>query len=95
MGSQGEHKTFIIALKMAEYQYLQSIRENLPLLLFDDIFGELDGQRIGNMIESLSRIGQVFITTTSPSFFGKVENWHSDSHFYEIMNGKVAMKELV
>ncbi|UCF64308.1 MAG: DNA replication/repair protein RecF [bacterium] len=95
MGSQGEHKTFIIALRMAEYQYLQTVRESLPLLLFDDIFGELDGSRIGNMIESLSRIGQVFITTTSPDFFGKVENWQGETSFYEIVNGKVSARELV
>ena len=95
MGSQGEHKTFIIALRMAEYDYLQSVGEKLPLLLFDDIFGELDSSRIGNMIQSLSRIGQVFITTTSPDFFGKVENWGGETSFYEIVNGKVAVKELV
>lgn len=95
MGSQGEHKTFIISLKMAEYQYLQEVRNNLPLLLFDDIFGELDSNRIGNMIQSLSQIGQVFITTTSPHFFGKVENWQGDSSFYEIMDGKVSLRENV
>jgi len=93
MGSQGEHKTFIISLKMAEYKYLQKMRKNLPLLLFDDIFGELDSNRIGNMIQSLSQIGQVFITTTSPHFFGKVKNWQGDSHFYEIANGKVSVRE--
>jgi DNA replication and repair protein RecF len=95
MGSQGEHKTFIISLKMAEYQYLQEMRNNLPLLLFDDIFGELDANRIGNMIQSLSQIGQVFITTTSPHFFGKLEHWQGDSSFYEIMNGEVSVKEQV
>jgi DNA replication and repair protein RecF len=95
MGSQGEQKTFIISLKMSEYQYLQETRNNLPLLLFDDIFGELDANRIGNMIQSLSQIGQVFITTTSPHFFGKVENWQDDSSFYEIVNGEVLAKEQV
>jgi DNA replication and repair protein RecF len=95
MGSQGEHKTFIISLKMAEYQYLQKMRNNLPLLLFDDIFGELDSNRIENMIQSLSQIGQVFVTTTSPDFFGKVENWQGNSSLYKIVNGEVSFEEQV
>jgi DNA replication and repair protein RecF len=94
MGSQGEHKTFIIALKMAEYEYLGSNQKSLPLLLFDDIFGELDQNRIKNMIGSLNQIGQVFITTTSPNFFDKVEEWDNDTSFYEIREGQVAEKVL-
>jgi DNA replication and repair protein RecF len=89
IGSQGEHKTFIIALKMAEYHYLQSIQKHLPLLLFDDIFGELDAERIGNMINSLSQAGQVFITTTSPNFFGKLNGWKGQTTFYQIEQGTV------
>jgi DNA replication and repair protein RecF len=94
-GSQGEHKTFIIALKMAEYHYLQSIQKNLPLLLFDDIFGELDAGRIGNMIKSLSQTGQVFITTTSPNFFGKLSNWSGQTAFYQVEQGTVKQIERV
>jgi DNA replication and repair protein RecF len=95
VGSQGEHKTFIIALKMAEYHYLQSVRKNLPLLLFDDIFGELDAERIGNMITSLSQIGQVFITTTSANFFGKLTSWKGQTAFYHIQQGTVRELEKV
>jgi DNA replication and repair protein RecF len=94
MGSQGEHKTFIIALKMAEYEYLKSNQKNLPLLLFDDIFGELDQNRIINMIRALNEIGQVFITTTSPNFFSKVEKWSNDTSFYEIQSGQVNRRDL-
>ncbi len=62
--------------------------------MFDDIFGELDADRITNMIGSLSEIGQVFITTTSPRFFGKVEHWKHESHFYEITEGTVTARDL-
>jgi DNA replication and repair protein RecF len=92
MGSQGEHKTFIISLKMAEFEFLRNNQNNLPLLLFDDIFGELDENRINNMIGSLNQIGQVFITTTSHNFFNKVEKWSGDASFYEISNGQVNEK---
>jgi DNA replication and repair protein RecF len=92
-GSQGEHKTFIISLKMAEYDYLQSVQNDSPILLFDDIFGELDSSRITNMVNSLKKIGQVFITTTSPNFFNKVKQWEGETHFYEVKLGKVTVHE--
>ncbi len=95
VGSQGEHKTFIISLKMAEREYLQNIQHEAPILLFDDIFGELDAGRILNMIRSLARIGQTFITTTSPNFFGKMENWETKPAFYEIENGTVQRRESI
>jgi DNA replication and repair protein RecF len=87
IGSQGEHKTFAIALKMAEFWFLENVQQKSPILLFDDIFGELDSGRILNMINSLAQKGQVFITTTSPHFFGKVKAWDSNSCFFEIENG--------
>jgi DNA replication and repair protein RecF len=93
LGSQGEHKTFIISLKMAEFGYLQNIQKEPPMLLFDDIFGELDAGRITNLIKSVTNVGQVFITTTSPHFFHKVEEWNVNTHFYEIEGGTVKIKE--
>lgn len=93
VGSQGEHKTFVIALKMAEFHFLRGVQEEPPLLLLDDIFGELDAERISNMIGSLSEIGQVFITTTSPDFFGKVKQWDQNVTFYEIQQGTVTVRE--
>lgn len=93
IGSQGEHKTFIIALKIAEYFYLKNTHQEAPILLFDDIFGELDSRRIKNMIETLSQIGQVFITTTSSNFFNKVESWNQKTFFYEIEKGAIQVQE--
>jgi len=43
-----------------------------PILLFDDIFGELDATRIQAMLGRLTEIGQVFVTTTSKNFFEKM-----------------------
>ena len=95
IGSQGEHKTFVIALRIAEFYYLKSIHQEAPILLFDDIFGELDPVRIANMIDTLSQIGQVFITTTSANFFNKIESWQQETSFYEIINGSVNIREKV
>ncbi|GAB4177356.1 MAG: DNA replication/repair protein RecF [Calditrichia bacterium] len=87
-GSQGENKTMVIALKIAEYHYLQQSKEDKPLLLFDDIFGELDGLRINKMLHVLEQIGQVFITTASRDFFNKLDI-SMETHFYSVENGHV------
>ncbi|MCK6619489.1 MAG: DNA replication/repair protein RecF [Calditrichaceae bacterium] len=94
--SQGEHKTFIIALKLAEFQHLQQQRLQAPILLFDDIFGELDANRIQQMLQQLGHIGQVFITTTSRNFFDKMGPASISDlpiHYYRVEDGGVAATE--
>lgn len=91
--SQGEHKTFVISLKLAEFHYLEQQQHQAPILLFDDIFGELDANRIRQMLEQLSSIGQVFVTTTSPNFFDKVQNFKAPVSYYHVENGTPARGE--
>lgn len=63
--SQGEQRSFILALKMAEIEYLKRIWGNPPLLLLDDMTSELDRDRNGNFMKFLKeKEMQVFITTT-------------------------------
>ncbi len=66
--SQGENKTFLISLKFIEALYIKEKTNNYPVILLDDIFGELDKQRITNLSKLLSSLGQVFITTTHNPF---------------------------
>jgi DNA replication and repair protein RecF len=67
-GSQGQQKSFILALKMAEMGNLQTVFGEPPLLLLDDMSSELDSQRNCNLMDFLiSRDIQVFITTTELS----------------------------
>jgi len=68
-GSQGENKTFLIALKFVESEYLYSSLGETPLFLLDDIFGELDKKRIQQLMIQIENIGQTFITTTLESKF--------------------------
>ncbi len=63
-GSQGENKTLLIALKFCESQFIKERLKEDPLILMDDIFGELDIKRINNLLNYLPAIGQTFITTT-------------------------------
>jgi len=91
-GSQGQQKSFIIALKLAEYDYLKSLKGFEPLLLLDDIFDKLDDERIEHLVSLLSdqqRFKQIFITDAreerSKAFFSGKEQ----VAFFEIENGKM------
>ncbi len=63
-GSQGQHKTFQIALRFGEFFYLKDIRSKVPIFLMDDVFGELDTFRSKKISGYLKDIGQAFITMT-------------------------------
>ena len=63
--SQGQHKSLLISIKWAEFTYLRDVRDETPVLLFDDIFSELDGNRTARVLQQVLDSGaQTFITTT-------------------------------
>jgi DNA replication and repair protein RecF len=66
-GSQGQQKSFLIALKLAQYTFLDKQKGFKPLLLLDDIFDKLDELRVTKLMQMVSdhNFGQVFITDTS------------------------------
>lgn len=66
-GSQGQQKSFLIALKLAQYTYLKQQKGFEPLLLLDDIFDKLDDLRTRKLMQKVSAhdFGQIFITDTS------------------------------
>ena len=68
--SQGQHKTFLLAMKIAEFDYLAEALDETPVLLLDDLFGELDLERAGRIVGLVSSLGQSIITTTSDTTFG-------------------------
>ncbi len=65
-GSQGQQKSFIIAIKLAQFDYTKDRMGFKPVLLFDDIFDKLDDQRVNSIVNLVGRdsFGQVFITDT-------------------------------
>ncbi len=67
-GSQGQQKTYLIALKLAQYNYLYEYKGFRPILLLDDIFDKLDAERVHRIIERVNQgvFGQIFITDTHP-----------------------------
>ena len=67
--SQGQHKTFLIALKMAEFLYLKEKREEAPVLLLDDVLSELDSVRSKRLLGHIAELGQAIVTTTDATPF--------------------------
>ena len=67
-GSQGQQKSFIVALKLAQFEFMQLQVNTRPILLLDDIFDKLDDNRIHKLLDLLSQqqFGQVFITDARP-----------------------------
>jgi DNA replication and repair protein RecF len=75
-GSQGQQKSFLIALKLAQYSFLDKQNGFKPILLLDDIFDKLDDQRVTKLMQMISNhdFGQVFITDTNVNRVEKVFN---------------------
>ena len=67
IGSQGQKKTFLVALKLAQYDWLYRVGMVKPLLLLDDVFDKLDADRVRQIIRIVSGeiFGQIFITDTN------------------------------
>lgn len=65
-GSQGQQKSFLIALKLAQFEFVKQQNNVQPLLLFDDIFDKLDKIRVGKIIDLVNQntFGQIFISDT-------------------------------
>ena len=65
-GSQGQKKTFLIALKLAQFDFLENLNGYSPLLLFDDAFDKLDQKRVIQILSLVDSnyFGQIFITDT-------------------------------
>ncbi len=65
--SQGQHKSILISLKLAEYEFLKDICHENPIILLDDIFSELDDERSNKVLELVEKNrSQIFITLTNP-----------------------------
>ena len=86
-GSQGQQKTFVIALKLAQFDQLQTGKGIKPILLLDDIFDKLDDRRIGKLIQRMDEgaFGQLFITDARPERTRELLNSvQADVRFFEI-----------
>jgi len=65
-GSQGQQKSYLIALKLAQFEFIKQQSKVTPILLLDDIFDKLDELRVAQIIDLVNNdeFGQIFITDT-------------------------------
>ncbi|MDR2471966.1 MAG: DNA replication and repair protein RecF [Tannerella sp.] len=90
-GSQGQNKTFLIALKLAQFSLMVVKGMSQPILLLDDIFDKLDAERVERIIGLVSsdRFGQIFITDTNREYLDRiVKNLTHDYSLFRIENGR-------
>lgn len=90
--SQGQHKTLLIGLKVAEFHYLARQCAETPVILLDDIFGDLDARRAERVYDITRNLAQVFITVVSfdalPFLRGR--NLAPDDAHVEVGEGRIA-----
>lgn len=88
-GSQGQHKTYQVVLRFAEFFYLKEVSGKTPLFLLDDVFGELDTNRSVKISEYLREVGQAFITLTDFSNLTFL-NIREEDNVFRIRNGVIS-----
>lgn len=87
IGSQGQQKSFLVSLKLAQMNLIKSMTNKTPILLLDDIFDKLDDNRVSHLIELVNQenFGQIFITDTHKERTESVvKRINEDSKIFEI-----------
>lgn len=97
VASQGQTRSIVLALKLAEMEWIKECTKNSPILLLDDVMSELDETRRVSLVNSLENT-QVFITCTEPalvkSLWEKSESKRNVLTYYHIEGGQLAEKGL-
>ncbi|MAY84435.1 MAG: DNA replication/repair protein RecF [Flavobacteriales bacterium] len=91
-GSQGQQKTFLLSLKLAQAEFLKEEKQIPPILLLDDIYDKLDESRVGKLMEIVQKdwFGQVFISDTHLDRLPKIfDELKTDYQAFEVDRGKV------
>lgn len=91
-GSQGQCKTYTIALRLAQFDFLRSQSSVTPLLLLDDIFDKLDSERVANIMRIVSSptFGQIFISDTNRQHIDEtIAAIGSDYRIFTVASGSV------
>ena len=87
--SQGQHKTFLVALKIAEFHYIRQMLGETPAMLLDDVMTELDYTRATKAIQNVAGLGQAFITATDMLSFDERMIDMRDAKFHSVREGSV------
>ena len=91
-GSQGQCKTYTIALRLAQFDFVKANNPAVPILLLDDIFDKLDANRVERIVDVVSsdRFGQIFITDTNRTHLDEIVARHGGGHcLMHVENGAI------
>ena len=91
-GSQGQQKSFLIALKLAQFDFLKNIKQKTPIILLDDIYDKLDETRVQHLMQLVSSegFGQIFITDTHQDRIARIfKKIKTDFKLFKIKNGNL------
>ena len=91
-GSQGQNKTYLVALKLAQFDFLKRTGRTVPLLLLDDIFDKLDASRVEQIVKLVAgdRFGQIFITDTNREHLDRIlHKVGSDYKIFRVEQGVI------
>lgn len=92
VASQGQCKTYVITLRLAQYDFLKGVSGMMPLLLLDDIFDKLDASRVERIMEIVTRdeFGQIFITDTNRMHLDEImRRTRGDYRMWLVENGSL------
>ena len=91
VGSQGQQRTFVLALKLAQALYLGNSTGEAPILLLDDIFDRLDSERVERIVEMVQgeEFGQIFITDTDRQHLTEIIQPGPDAKIFHVENGVI------
>lgn len=92
-GSQGQIRSAVFALKLAEVKLFTDVLSDTPILLLDDIFSELDITKRNNIVKYLSNEVQTIVTTTDIESIE--EKIRKKANVYKIKNGKIISREII
>ena len=93
-GSQGQNKSYLVALKLAQYDFLHRKGGEAPLLLLDDIFDKLDSGRVERIVNIVAGegFGQIFITDVNREHIdGILERIDGEYRLFDVRRGKVGL----
>ena len=92
VGSQGQQRTFVLALKLAQALYLADTTGEAPILLLDDIFDRLDSERVERIVAMVQgeQFGQIFITDTDRQHLSDIIQPGPDAKIFHVENGQIA-----
>ena len=91
-GSQGQNKTYLVALKLAQFDFLKRTGRTIPLLLLDDIFDKLDASRVEQIVKLVAgdSFGQIFITDTNREHLDRIlQKVGSDYKIFRVDQGVI------